>query len=218
MHFYYDIAAPGRTRVQNHPPCGRKPGLGSSILSRTFRPRRGRLFDRRSRPGNRPAAGAHFGVVGGLSCDRLCGQHAAVAPTFQFGRLPSAGVACLSVFRATSSLSPDSVGVRRGAGRCRTRCGSSAPSDFINASVVARSRDLVDKIRNEDVTAVLHGDSGHQAQFGRRRCFLGVRHADVDGLVPLKHAMSLAVPPERSSGDDRTDDGRVDDIRQSNGG
>ena len=74
--------------------------------------------------------------------------------------------------------------------------------------MVALSRDLVDEIRNEDVTAVSMVIADIKRDLGDADVSL-VFATDVDGLVPLNHAMALAVPPARSSGDDRTGEGEL---------
>ena len=101
VHFYYDIVAPGRTRGDDIPvrtETGPWPFHTVSDVPVTVGP----VFDRRSRPGNRPADGAHFGVVGGLSYDRLCGQHPQRSD-FPI-RAAAVGRSRLSVFRTMSSF------------------------------------------------------------------------------------------------------------------
>ena len=202
VHFYYDIAAPGRTRVQN-------PSVRTEIGPWEFNtsdvpPTAGSVF--------MGDPGQEIDPPPGHILEWLAGYHVTVyvdntggRPTFQFGRLPSAGALSFglpgdAVFRLTVWDTP------RGA--LPDEVWEFSSIDFINASVVALSRNLVDEIRNEDVTAVSMVIADIKRNLGAADVSL-VFATDVDGLVPLNHAMSLAVPPERSSSDNRTDLGEL---------
>ena len=204
MHFYYDIVAPGRDR-------GQDPSVRTEIGPWEFNtsdvpPTAGSVFI--GEPGQ------EIDPPPGHILEWLAGYHVTVyvdntgsAPTFQFGRLPSAGALSFglpgdAVFRLTVWDTP------RGA--LPDEVWEFSSIDFVNASVVALSRDLADKIGRGDVTAVVRAIADIKRDLGAADVSL-VFATDVDGLVPLNHAMSLAIPPERSSTseNDRTDEGEL---------
>ena len=202
VHFYYDIVAPGRIRGQ-HPTVRAEIGPWEFNLS-DVPPTAGTVFI--GKPGQEidPPAGHILEWLAGYHMTVYV-DNAGSAPTFQFGRLPSAGALSFglpgdAVFRLTVWDTP------RGA--LPDAVWEFSTIDFVNASVVALSRDLVDKIGRGDVTAVVRAIADIKRDLGDADVSL-VFATDVDGLVPLNHAMALAVPPERSSSDDRTGMGEL---------
>ena len=204
VHFYYDIVAPGRTRGDDTPvrtEAGPWPFHTVSDVPVTVGP----MF--------KGDPGQEIDPPTGPILEWLAGYHMTVyvdntrsAPTFQFGRLPSAGVASFGLpdnvkFRLTVWESP-----RRGT--LPEEVWEFSKIGFLNASVAALARDLVDEINSGDVTAVLRAIADVKRDLSAAEVSV-VFATSVDGLVPLNHAMSLAIPPERSSADDRTDMGEL---------
>ena len=211
VHFYYDIVAPGRTRGQD-PSVRTEAGPWEFNLS-DVPPAAGTVFI--GKPGQEidPPAG-HI-------LEWLAGYHVTVyvdnaggAPTFQFGRLPSAGALSFglpgdAVFRLTVWDAPR--------GTLPDEVWEFSDVNFINASVVALSRGLVDKIGGGNASEVAREIANIKRDLGAADVSV-VFATDVDGLVPLNHAMALAVPARAFERRRPHRHGRVDDIRQSNGG
>ena len=151
VHFYYDIVAPGRTRGDDIPvrtETGPWPFHDVSDVPVTVGP----MF--------KGDPGQEIDPPTGPILEWLAGYHMTVyvdnsrsAPTFQFGRLPSADVASFGLpdnvkFRLTVWESP-----RRGT--LPEEVWEFSRIGFLNASVAALARGLVDEISGGDVTAVL---------------------------------------------------------------
>ena len=202
VHFYYDIVASGRTR-------GQDPSVRTEIGPWEFNlsdvpPTAGSVFI--GKPGQ------EIDPPPGHILEWLAGYHVTVyvdnaggAPTFQFGRLPSAGALSFglpgdAVFRLTVWDTPR--------GTLPDEVWEFSAINFLNASVVALSRGLVDKIGGGNVSEVVQAIADIKSDLGAADVSV-VFATEVDGLVPLNHAMALAVPPERSSADDRTDMGEL---------